>query len=208
MLVLLIFCSWAGVSTILKLLDTIREALDDLSADEWQQLLRGLQKTYWTPSPNRKFNAISNSLPMKLSDRVIVTLGHALGFDLIDNLYLRYLSNYGGNDVAVLSFCADAALRQAQRDPAVWPHALDVIKKLYDRGAVADLHTVTDSPFVFRSDLSERLPSDVAKEIAGTPDKYPRSLVFVAAEKCQAQAEEMLLAVKDIADQEGWFQRE
>jgi hypothetical protein len=206
--VLLIFASWAGTSTIVKLIDTFGETLSDLSTDEWQQLIRALKKTYWAPSARRRFNALSNSLPSKLGDRVVVTLGHALGFEQIDDLYLRYLSKYRGNDIAVLSFCANSALRQAQRDSKLWPHALDVVKKLYDRGAVADLHTVTDSPFVFRSDESEHLPLEVAKEIAGAPGKYPRSLVFVAAEKCQAQVEEMLVAVKDIADQEGWFDRE
>ena len=77
------------------------------------------------------------------------------------------------------------------------------------RGAVADLHTVTDPPYyVYRRNQVDQLPINVAREVAESPHKYPRSLVFVAAEKCLAQTEEALIAVKDVANEEGWFERE
>lgn len=208
LLLLLVFFTWAGTSTTHKLLEVFTETLDSLSSKEWQQLLKGIQRTFWLPFPNRKLEWLTTPLSSQLSERVVVTLARTLNLDNQDKFYLRYLSKYDGKDIAILSFCAECALRQAQVDPGVWDHALDVVQKLYRRDTVADLHLMTDSPYIYRGRVTGQLPISIAKQIAAHPQKYPRSLVFVATEKCQAQIEEMLAAVKDIADQERWFYRE
>lgn len=206
-LALLVFCTWASIPTVLKLADTVSELLDELPTEKWHQLAEGLRFIYWGVASSRRSNLSLYSLPEKLHERLVVSLGQSLSWEGASKLYEKYLSSYNGKDVAILSFCAESALRQPTSDHAVWVHALEIIRKLYRRGVVADLHSITDPPYRYPRSLGETFPINIAKQVAEEPDKYPRSLVFVAAERCQAEIEENLVAVRDISIQESWFTR-
>lgn len=207
LLVSLVFLSWASIATTIKLSEQVGEFLDKLSQEEWNKVSEGLMMGYWSIS-KRSFGNNSAPLPDHMSNRLVAGVGSSLNINDAQLLYSKYLYNYLGDDISVLEFCAATSIKVAQDNASTWIHSLKLIRKLYRQGIIADAHTLYNTPYYHRR-YKDPLPVEVARQIAGQPNNYPRNLVFAASERCQVEAEQkFLIPVDDIARQERWFERE
>jgi hypothetical protein len=203
MLVSLVFLSWASVSTKIKLLDLLQDLLERLPSTEWELISEAISdsRTYARSRQSSDLNI--ESLPETLSARAVTALGaHLVGEDMFE-LYNTYLSDYDGDDNAVLKFCEDATLALANREPGKWETALPYIEKLYAKGKTAGayLHHIRTER------LAESFPIEIAKKLAQSPNKYPRNLVYLAEERCELEVMTKIEPVGSIAEREGWFER-
>jgi hypothetical protein len=203
-LVSLVFMSWASISTKLKLLGLVEEILDSLPTTEWKLVSEGITdpRSYMRIRPSGDLEA--ERLPRNLSARTVVALGAHLRRGDTTELFSAYLSDYDGDDDAILKFCETAALNLAKREPDKWDAALRYIEKRYVKGK-------TDNEFLryVRGDrLTESLPLNVAEHLAQNPNRYPRNLVYIAEERYQLETLTNLESVGNIAEREGWFERD
>lgn len=203
LLVSLVFQSWATIATKVKLLEDMEGALDKLSSTEWKLLSNAIGglNLYARSRPSRSIKV--DQLPNNLSPRVVAALGfHFVGEQAIE-LFTTYLSNYEGDDEAVLEFCERVTLQLARRKPQMWNVALRYIEKRYP----LDESDRNYLRYVRQDRTRFSFPLEVAKHLAQNPGKYPRDLVYYAEERCQYEIMNKLEPVGDIADREGWFER-
>jgi len=121
-LVGLTFISWASVNTISKVAEECSAFLDGFSDDEWTTLNYMLWRNL--PQCQRSLSAGLSELPETLSDRLVVGLGHALEDTESIKLYTEYLGDYSGNELSILVYCAEQALRLSHKVTSSWTHAL------------------------------------------------------------------------------------
>jgi hypothetical protein len=194
--------SWASISTKLKLLELVGGILNSLPVTEWKLVADGITdpRSYSRIRPSGDLNL--QHLPRELSPRTVVALGAHLRRGDTTELYRAYLSDYAGDDDAILKFCETAALIRAREEPKEWNAALRYIEKRYAKGN-------TDNAFLryVRGDRIETLPFKVAEDVAKNPNKYPRNLVYVAEERYQLEILTKLEPVGNIAERQGWFER-
>lgn len=203
LLVALVFHSWASIGTKVKLLDNIQDALDKLSSAEWK-LLSGALKAPNLYMRSRQSRSIQiDELPENLSPRVVAALGFNFAGEQAAELFTTYLSDYDGEDEAVLDFCERSILHLARRDPQMWKPALRYIEKRYAVSETSDSYW----RYIRRENGDSPLPLEVAKYLAQNPGKYPRDLVYYAEELCEYEIVNKLKPVGDIAEREGWFER-
>lgn len=203
-LVSLVFLSWASIGTKVKLIELVQEVLDGLPLTEWGFVSDGISEPRNFIRIRQSGDLRLDALPKKLSVRAVVALGAHVREEEAAELFSAYLSDYSGEDDAVLEFCERVTLAWTKDEPRKWKVALPYIEKRYIKGKAGNSYL----RFVRGNRLTETLPLEVAKQIAQNPNKYPRNLVYMAEERYQLEILTKLARVGDIAEREGWFERD
>jgi hypothetical protein len=199
-LALLVCATWAGAATLLKLKTALSEKLAALSPGEWVRLVNRLEQLVRLVSPRQRVQLEKQRLPAAMDPRVVALIGLRLEAAEAIILHDRFIGEYTGDDRTILNFSMRVALERVDAKQEWWPQALSVIERLYRSGAGYTFN-------VYSPRRAETCPIDVARSIAAHPERYPRDLVYLAEERCQAEVEKDLLPVADIAAREKWFER-
>ena len=140
-----------------------------------------------------------SALPPSLSVRTAALLTERCTRTKSDELYERYLADYKGDDLVVVSLRTDVQVRRALKDETKWSQAIEGLRSSHDLGAPTRRVLFQH----LRRNLT--LPDTVAREVVGQPLEFPAALVRVAEANCRQLDAERILPVGRVATDEGWF---
>jgi len=202
---LLILLTWGSSKVLTALAQTIDEKLVSITSDNWSRLARSLRSATHTPFDPDRGGTVEleiTALPDSLSERTVTAFGVRADEKTVQSLVERYFYQYKGDDPFALSIMQQTAIEHIM-DPNVneserW---LSIIARSYLQGIFAD--TLKINHAIRNRDNVIQL--DVAKAIAGNPDKYPRYLVAVAESRCGTDVASQIIPVSETAKSDGWF---
>ena len=133
-----------------------------------------------------------------IGSRVCIFLGRRASQTLRVKLATMILDVCPGQLTPEIQFAMDAVLTSPS-DHASWKIALNHIRSLYARGAVARyLHPRDD----------QKIPESIAAEVSATPDEFPLALVANADSRLRSLAGTNAAKLMDVATDEKWFFRD
>lgn len=97
------------------------------------------------------------------------------------------------------------AVDLAAKDSRYWARALNVISAAYSKGAYSVSYEASLMGFDKRSAEWSQLPVSIARTITGEPEKYPRSLVMIADERCREDIGSRIVPVAEMSRRQAWF---
>ncbi len=199
----------ASEAVLIELQSKIGHLLDSLSTEEWYQLANDLYELGRSLDFSQRKWPLSdgciNGLQTPISERLIAFLAFRGTFSLRLDLYLRYLSDYQGEDAIILNSCYEGALLAVQDDENQWQQVITFASRVYARTESDIVPTNAPSPMPLRYfDISD-MPFAVAREIAGKPEHYPRHLVSAAETVCREHIAARVEPVGQVAQREMWF---
>jgi len=205
MFVSLVFLVWASPNTILSLSEVVDPVFCQLPMEKWQHVINSMKEI--VPSVRKHthdglFSLDIIGLPGNLSERTLSVIGMRAKREHAENLYLKYLSDYQGSDPTILEFCQETALNLAKTNPNYWQRTLEIISRSYAKGIVFDANITRISDL---DTDSYSIPEEIAKEITGKPQNYPRQLVALAETKCREIVASKIVPVGEIAQRDEWF---
>ena len=164
--VLLLFTTWAGARTIEGLAEQFDNVIVSLEESEWYSLYSSIENAAMINSLRPRYKPIGirvSALPPSLSARTVVLLAKRCSAATKDALYERYLMDYKGDDLYVVSLCADVQVRRALEDETKWAQAIEAVRRSYSLGA--------PTTQIFLPHLSHglTLPDAVAREVVDHP---------------------------------------
>lgn len=195
--------TWASEPVIVDCLRETASIVDALDAADWRRLHSAVTQAIALTREQAKRRYISfsiYSLPEKLSPRVATLLGARATLDSARQLYERYLNDYTGSDELVLLFAQRAALDPAATTLAGWRKNVEAIRRSYLRGAISARYATRQHARFF-----ERMPLEVATEVADRPHEYPGYVVAFAELRCRSALAAKIVPVGEVAARDGWF---
>lgn len=199
---LLFLSTWAGPRTIEASASSIDELVLRLNRSEWQSLhssLRRVATLNFGRNWVRRSAIRVEALPALLDARTVTLIATRCDDAIADELDVRYLSDYSGDDTRIVSLRADVALRRALRDESEWSRAIDCLRLSYDLGG-------TTSPAFFEHmESGLALPESAARTVVADPLRFPAFLVWMAENRCRGLSASTVLPVGEVASREGWF---
>ena len=199
---LLLFATWAGARTIEELAEPFDKLIVSLETSEWHSLCSSLRRAVRVNSVRSWIRSLAvrvSALPPSLSVQTVALLAERCTPATKDELYERYLTDYKGDDLIVVSLRAEVQVGRALRDKTKWPQAIASVRSSYSLGMLPSRN-------LFR--LQRRrptLPDAVAREIMDEPHDFPAVLVRVAEDRCRQLDAKRILPVSRVAADEGWF---
>lgn len=203
LLVTLVFSSWAGTRTFVKLIDILNERLEAMSEENWSFLARSLQTVSRVTRTRRRERIQTASLPDQLGERTVFAVAARSDPQECQNLFLRYYMDYAGRDSSIVGYCLRNALVLVDERPSLWKNILTLLKGGQVSGGVRDPYNY----FRGTRSISQAMPLEAARTIAAEQTSYPRAWVYAAIERCELDAVSKVETVAAIANQEGWFKR-
>ena len=204
---LLLFFTWSGPKTMVRLSPLADEVLASLPEEWWTRLhmAMGSGGRYWLGSRLPRLGLGLSDLPSELSPRFVVLLARRLKHRTVSLLYTRFLRNYEGDDVAVLQLSLDNALRCALNEKDSWHKWLPVISTCYMKGVTLDGYFAFE--FVDKEiATSGGVDVATATEVIRRCDKYPLELVAEAEQVCRSDVAKQIVPVGEIAMRDNWFE--
>jgi hypothetical protein len=131
----------------------------------------------------------------------VVLLAERVGSQSQQALVDRYLSDYGGEQPAVLQTLAVSELVAAEASPDRWPQALVAVRHAYACG-VAGVGQLHSGPI--HAESHSTLPYDLAQAIVADAAKYPLSMVDLAETICRREVGQAAEPVADVATRQNW----
>ena len=199
---LLLFATWAGAKTLATLAETFDRLVGGLDAAEWSRLYSSLCNAVDVNSVRPWIKPLSirvGELPSSLNARTVALLAARCTPATAGELYERYLSDYTGDDLRVLSLRVDVQVRRALEDDTNWPQAIEGLRSSYSAGTPL-------RGTVFRQLRPGLiLPKAVAREIVDQPLEFPAILVRVAEACCRQFDSSKVVPVGRVASDERWF---
>ena len=199
---LLFFATWAGARTIEKLAERFDELLDSLGTSEWYSLCSALHRAVRItsdPSWVKRLGVRVSTLPPSLSVRTAALLAERCTRTKADELYERYLADYAGDDLIVVSLRTEIQVRRALKDKTQWPQAIEGLRSSHNLGAP------TRSGLFQQLRRNPTLPDTVAREVVSQPLEFPTALVRVAEASCRQRDAALIVPVGQVATDEDWF---
>ena len=201
--ILLLTFTWAGRTVILGLKDEIESALQTLDGQWWQRLFHALADQGRVFIRRRAIRITGSEFGKQMSARMVVALSYRVSDAVKQDLFRKRLSQYNGNDAAVLEYCEDAALHAVfSLEADEWRNWLPAISDRYKRGT-RSISRGQPWPLMF---YRERLPLDMAEEIVEHSDGYPVALVRWAEHACRASIAKQVVPVGKAAKENKWFE--
>ena len=105
--------------TIERLAKTLDKFVANLGASEWHSLHSSLRRAVGFNSLRSWIKPLGirvSELPSSISDRTVALLAARCTSANADELFERYLIDYRGNDLAVVSLCTDVQVSRALGD--------------------------------------------------------------------------------------------
>lgn len=200
---LLVFFSWSGASVFEKLAFLADDKIRSLELDWWKKISDAIRSApYGLGVARREIKVALKNLPSELSERTIIALSFRLNEESAQSLFLERLSDYNGDDPAVLAFCQQSALRAAQHDPDKWRSWLPVVSDSYAKGVVSDLYIGYRFSRIVQT---QTLPDEIAREIVARCSRYPADLVAWAEACCRERVATQVVPVGTVAVNDKWF---
>ena len=201
---LLVFFSWAGKSTLVKLAETVDRELRCLDSDEWMRLHRALASNEEARylSDARWVSIDFERLPRSLSYRFAVAMSSRVRHQDRLVLYERYVVDYRGDEICTLEFCQWSALYALRTRPSEWVKWVAVISRTYSRGVVADQFFGYG---VGRRHGADWMPKELVEEVIGKSERYPLDLVGAVYDLVRTNVAAKARPLGDVAKEEGWF---
>ena len=199
---LLLFATWAGAKTIEELAGVFDKLVDSLGTSEWYNLCSALRKAVRITSHHSWIKPLRvhlGALPPSLSVRTATLLAERCTRANADELYARYLADYEGDDLIVISLRADIQVRRALKDKTKWPQAIEGLRSSHN------LRAPTRSPLFQHLRRNLTLPDSVAREVVSQPLEFPTALVRVAEASCRQRDAALIVPVGQVATDEDWF---
>lgn len=200
---LLLLFRWAGPTVIVRMKEEIEERLSELDVRWWGKLFRALADQVRVAGQRRAIGIDGMKLGDKVSERFVIGLCQRVGKKASDNLFLKYLRDYSGEDSVVLEYCQEAAVGVMVSDQArKWRDRLPGISVRFQKGVRPILAW---RPWRY---LARRapLPLDLAEGIVRARDKFPVALVGWAERMCRAAGiAEKVVPVGRVAKKKKWF---
>jgi hypothetical protein len=196
----LLLWTWATFGAVLKVRSSVEAVLGDLSEEQFGKVVAAVSAT--TGLPFRRESSIDvGGLPTGLSPRFVTLLGARVRRVIAYQLYQKYLRRYRGSDSVVSEFAVDCVAEMALREHRYWPEALKVIQAAYKKGIVCDVSYARH-----HHPLADTMPFGVAQAIARDPNKFPRDLAHLAADRCRMEVANGIVPLGNVALQERWFE--
>ena len=199
---LLLFATWAGARAIEELAEAFDKLIVNLGASEWYSLHSSLRTAVETNSGRSWIKPLEirvPTLPPSLSVRTVALLAQRCTPENADDLYERYLADYKGDDLIVVTLRADIQVLRALGDATKWYQAIEGLRSSYNLGAP------TSRVFYQRVGRNPTFPETVAREVVDQPLEFPAAVVRVAETCCRQLDAARILPVGRVATDEGWF---
>jgi len=202
MFIILLLMTWGSQKTLEQLASSIDIFLNTLSSQNWQCLYNSVEEAVlWTQQLNQRSIMFDiQLLPDVLHPRTVTLLG--MRSRNSKDLYIKYISAYGGNDIHVWKYWQNIAIQLLGEGKINWTSALSTISQSYLNGVVSERYAY--QKFI-RKVSANPLPNDIAKEIAKKPHHYPGFLVAIAEAKCRDIVSAKIIKVGEIARKDKWF---
>lgn len=199
MFVSLLILTWSSRRTLARLSEPLGDILDNLSYVNWVRFSKSIRTSILTRSKN--LIHISENLPNDASDRLVTSIAMRATYRESIQLFQKYLNNYSGNDSVILEFSQISAFRLLQAKPNELKHNLEIIKKRYAQGIVAEQYYWQH----LGREEYKFLPLGFAEKIVENAKKYPYHLVELAEFICKNSVASAIIPVGEIAKKDGWF---
>jgi hypothetical protein len=202
--VIMLWSSWGSPATLHHKCADFDLAIGGLPQDEWNCLYDCVAEIVgWTRSQSgaRKLRFELDKLPKSLSPRTATLFALRANSESVQELYIKYLLSYKGDDLRVLSATENMALTLLGKD-ADWKRALALISRAFQQGVVSERYAY--HTFI-RNRQRVKIPLDEAAKIMRRADKYPSYVVASAEARCKENAAKKLIPVAKIAEQDRWF---
>ena len=199
---LLIFATWAGTGTIEELAEAFDKLIVSLGTSEWYSLHSSMRRIVDINSGRSWIQPLRirvSALPPSLSVRTAALLAQRCTPATVDELYERYLVDYKGDDLIVVSLRADVQVLRALEDETMWPQAIEGLRSNYSLGGP------TSRVLFQHLGPSLTLPDYVAREVVDQPLEFPAAIVRLAEACCRQLDAARISPVGRVATDEGWF---
>ena len=199
---LLLFATWAGSRTFAGVVEEFDTLVADLGTSEWQSLHSSLRSAVEVNRRRSWIRPISirvDTLPRSLDARTVSLLVERCTPATVAELKERYLTDYKGVDPIVSSLRTDIEVHRAFQDKSEWPRAIRSLRAGYGPGLPSSRN------FISSRRVGQRLPVDIAREIASRPLDYPSDLVRTAELRCRLINASKIVPVGKVATDDGWF---
>jgi hypothetical protein len=201
-----LWLTWASENTIMQSFQEFSCLVASLESDEWARFFdsveRGITLTQ-TQSDGRLIELDLQTLPASIPPRACVALGLRSRPETRLKLYRKYLADYNYEDVRVLQFCQNIAVRLLLKGERYWHDALRMISHCFTKGVVSE-------PFAYvqfiRRAGSNAFPSQFAVDIIKNANQYPGFLVAAAESKCRENLAKKIVPVGQVAERDRWFE--
>ena len=189
---LLLAFSWCGATVVRNLVDAIDEKVADLDDVWWNKISKALENRFFIGHSARTLNIYDLLLDRKISERTVVAFAHRVNEKYRRRVFEVRLCGYDGDDLSILSYCQDVAIRSVFRyGSKEWERWLPTVATGYSRGAKS---FVSDGSWVFGPGYYQ-MPVNVAKEIVTNCNAYPVTLVRWAEHCCRTEIGEKVVPV-------------
>jgi hypothetical protein len=198
----LVLLTWGSQRTLVELISQIGDAIESLPRNLWVSLTQSMRQSFYQLRRSDNNGVLSFSeddLPNTLSPRLTAIMGVRTQPLVTQKLYLKYLSNYSGNDTIILGFCQQAATYLLQSDPTNWGDYLRAIELSYSKGSISRGNVFYDPTRV------KDIPLQAAQTISKHPDMYPGNLVTMAESVCRDDVAKKIIPVGVTARKDNWF---
>lgn len=209
---LLCIFTWMPVADILRSADDLSAKLDSLPTDDWLALAEAMSGKRVGPQMGRRLannpddtgrsagrsTLWRSELPPSISVRLAALLVYRLPIMSGHLIWIRYLKDYRGSDVAVLEACTRVVTERAARNSEEWADALPVIAHAYAEGVVS-------FGLVRHAHGHGELPLVEAEHVCSNASHYPLALLASAESALAARAGAAAVPVSKIASDNHWF---
>ena len=202
MLVCLVALSWARPRILVALFEELDKLLGKLCDEQWSLMIRAVRRAigWGYGRMEKRVSAFEiDVLPRSLSPRTVAALGTRAAPATARRLYLKFLAGTSTTDEVVLEFVQREALDVVRFGTKEWSPDLNRIQECYASGAISLGHQIG-----FGSPRAA-MPINVARAIAGSPDRFPTALLSIAEDVCRRQVAKTAKPVATIAEKEGWL---
>jgi hypothetical protein len=202
----LLWLTWASENTIMQSLQEFNSLLAGLDNDDWARFFdsveHGIALTL-TQSGDRQIELNVASLPETLSLRACVALALRTHPKTQMELYHKYLTTYEGDDMRILQFCQNVAVRLLTMGNEYWQDSLRMIQRRFERGVISERFAYQQ---FIRQAQKTSIPLQYVIDIVKNADHYPTFLVAAAESKCRESAATKIVPVGRVAARDRWFE--
>ena len=202
---LMVVLTWSKTGTLLLIQDALNAAVNQLRQGEWEQLMRAVRTTSTLAlvPEERGVNCAHSDLSETLGQRAATIFGRRADPDSRRQIYRCYFNSATLKDSVVREFAQQEALDVERYGTEQWQPDLKLVRKCYELGETVEPHAFYQAAYHRRE--TDSMPINVAREIAGSPEKYPGFLVAAAEERCRIDVSSRITPVADIAARDHWF---
>lgn len=195
----LVSFTWASWGTLVKIRAELDAMLSSLSSPAWVELAHQVEFRF--PWSEKKLSPDLAELE-GMSARFVTLLTMRSKPPIAREILLQYLSDYSGNDSAILTYCSELVVDLLPVDQ--WSNHLELLSRSYLSGALSRSYAYQHAHRGTRGQLS----IEAAKVITDSPHKFPGFLIGLAELRMRDLASFEIRPVGDIAIDEKWFEQD